>query len=65
MKIGILGTGMVVEAPGTKLEQLGHQVRMGSRTANNESPTNRVPIRHFPCGQLAICDATDTLRPGV
>lgn len=37
MKIGILGTGMVGEALGTKLAQLGHQVKMGSRTANNEN----------------------------
>ena len=37
MKIGILGTGMVGEALGTKLVQLGHDVKMGSRTANNES----------------------------
>src|SRR3974377_1929802 len=37
MKIGILGTGMVGEALGTKFVQLGHQVKMGSRTANNES----------------------------
>jgi predicted dinucleotide-binding enzyme len=37
MKIGILGTGMVGESLGTKFVQLGHQVKMGSRTANNES----------------------------
>jgi predicted dinucleotide-binding enzyme len=39
MKIGILGTGMVGEALGTKFSQLGHQVKMGSRTANNEAAT--------------------------
>jgi 8-hydroxy-5-deazaflavin:NADPH oxidoreductase len=37
MNIGILGTGMVGEALGAKLVQLGHQVNMGSRTANNEN----------------------------
>jgi predicted dinucleotide-binding enzyme len=37
MKIGILGTGMVGETIGTKFVQLGHQVKMGSRTVNNES----------------------------
>ena len=37
MKIGILGTGMVGNALGTKLVQGGHEVTMGSRTANNES----------------------------
>lgn len=36
MKIGILGTGMVGEAIGTKLTLLGHQVKMGSRTKTNE-----------------------------
>lgn len=36
MKIGILGTGMVGETVGGKLVALGHEVRMGSRTANNE-----------------------------
>ena len=36
MKIGILGTGMVGQAIGSKLIQLGHEVKMGSRSANNE-----------------------------
>jgi 8-hydroxy-5-deazaflavin:NADPH oxidoreductase len=36
MKIGVLGTGMVGAAIGGKLVQLGHEVRMGSRTAGNE-----------------------------
>lgn len=36
MNIGVLGTGMVGDAIGTKLVQLGHNVKMGSRTANNE-----------------------------
>ena len=35
MKIGILGTGMVGSAIGTKLVQLDHEVKMGSRTADN------------------------------
>jgi 8-hydroxy-5-deazaflavin:NADPH oxidoreductase len=35
MKIGVLGTGMVGEAIASKLVTLGHQVSMGSRTANN------------------------------
>jgi predicted dinucleotide-binding enzyme len=37
MKIGILGTGMVGNALGTKLVQLGHQIMMGSRTANSDA----------------------------
>lgn len=35
MKIGVLGTGIVGNTIGTKLIQLGHQVKMGSRTADN------------------------------
>ena len=36
MKLGVLGTGMVGNAIGTKLVALGHDVKMGSRTATNE-----------------------------
>jgi 8-hydroxy-5-deazaflavin:NADPH oxidoreductase len=36
MQIGILGTGMVGSAIGTKLVELGHEVRMGAREAPNE-----------------------------
>jgi 8-hydroxy-5-deazaflavin:NADPH oxidoreductase len=36
MKIAVLGTGMVGEAIGSKLIELGHLVMMGSRTSNNE-----------------------------
>ena len=37
MKIAVLGTGMVGNALGTRLVQKGHEVTMGSRTANNEA----------------------------
>src|SRR4029434_9837390 len=37
MKIAVLGTGMVGNAIATKLVQLGHQIMMGSRTANSEA----------------------------
>lgn len=36
MKIGLMGTGMVGSAIGTKLVELGHDVKMGSRTGDNE-----------------------------
>jgi predicted dinucleotide-binding enzyme len=36
MKIGVLGTGMVGVAIGKKLAALGHEVKMGSREANND-----------------------------
>ena len=35
MRIGVLGTGMVGKAIGSRLVGLGHEVRMGSRTAEN------------------------------
>jgi 8-hydroxy-5-deazaflavin:NADPH oxidoreductase len=37
MKIAILGTGMVGNALGTRLVEKGHDVTMGSRSANNEA----------------------------
>ncbi len=36
MKIAVLGTGNVGETIGNKLIELGHQVKMGSRSATNE-----------------------------
>jgi predicted dinucleotide-binding enzyme len=35
MRIGILGTGVVGQTLGSKLVKLGHEVKMGSRTASN------------------------------
>ncbi len=37
MNIGVLGTGAVGQTIGTRLIDLGHHVRMGSRTADNVS----------------------------
>ncbi|HEX8825775.1 MAG TPA: NAD(P)-binding domain-containing protein [Archangium sp.] len=39
MKISVLGTGMVGETIASKLVELGHEVKMGSRSANNEKAT--------------------------
>jgi predicted dinucleotide-binding enzyme len=36
MKIAVLGTGVVGETIGSKLIELGHSVKMGSRSADNE-----------------------------
>jgi predicted dinucleotide-binding enzyme len=47
MKIGVLGTGMVGEAIGTKLLELGHEVKLGSRSAGNEKAlawVNKNPV---------------------
>lgn len=37
MQVGVLGTGMVGKALGTKLVTLGHDVMMGSRTRDNST----------------------------
>jgi hypothetical protein len=37
MRIGVLGTGVVGRTIGSKLASLGHEVRMGSRTAGGEA----------------------------
>src|SRR5206468_11270488 len=37
MKIAVLGTGIVGNALATKLVQIGNEVTMGSRSANNEA----------------------------
>jgi 8-hydroxy-5-deazaflavin:NADPH oxidoreductase len=42
MRIGVLGTGMVGRALGTKLVDVGHEVRMGSRGAGNPRATEWV-----------------------
>lgn len=39
MRIGILGTGVVGQTIGTKLVQLGHEVKLGARSATNEKAT--------------------------
>jgi predicted dinucleotide-binding enzyme len=57
MKIGILGTGMVGETLGTKFVQLGHQVRMGSRTANNENAAKWVSAAGTNASQGTFADA--------
>jgi len=36
MKLAVLGTGMVGNTVASKLVQLGHEVKMGSRTSGNE-----------------------------
>ena len=57
MKIGILGTGMVGKTIGTKLVQLGHSVKMGSRTANNEKAAEWVKASGANASQGTFADA--------
>jgi predicted dinucleotide-binding enzyme len=57
MKIGILGTGMVGETLGTRFVQLGHEVKMGSRTANNENAAKWVKTSGTNASQGTFADA--------
>ncbi len=42
MGIGMLGTGVVGQTLGSKLIEVGHEVRMGSRDAANEKASEWV-----------------------
>jgi len=57
MKIGILGTGIVGKTIGTKLVQLGHDVKMGSRTANNEKASEWVKASGANASQGTFAEA--------
>ncbi len=57
MKIGILGTGLVGQTLGSKLVQLGHEVKMGSRTQNNENATQWVKQNGGQASQGTFADA--------
>lgn len=57
MKIGVLGTGMVGKAISTKLVQLGHSVKMGSRTTNNEKAAEWVKASGANASQGTFADA--------
>ncbi len=57
MKIGVLGTGMVGNAIGTKLVQLGHEVKMGARAANNDKAVAWVKAGGAGASQGTFADA--------
>ncbi len=57
MKIGVLGTGVVGNTIGTKLVQLGHQVKLGSRTANNPKAAEWVQQNGKSASQGTFADA--------
>lgn len=57
MKIAVLGTGVVGETIATKLVQLGHEVMMGSRTANNEKAAAWVKKAGKGASQGTFADA--------
>ncbi|HVE82090.1 MAG TPA: NAD(P)-binding domain-containing protein, partial [Myxococcales bacterium] len=57
MKIAVFGTGMVGETIASKLVQLGHDVVMGSRTANNEKAAAWVKKAGKGASQGTFADA--------
>ncbi|HVG57950.1 MAG TPA: NAD(P)-binding domain-containing protein [Hyalangium sp.] len=57
MKIGIFGTGMVGATIGSKLVSLGHEVKMGSRTANNDKAVAWVKAAGAKASQGTFTDA--------
>ena len=57
MKIGVFGTGMVGNAIATKLVQVGHDVRMGSRSAGNEKAVAWVKTAGARASEGTFADA--------
>lgn len=57
MKVAVLGTGMVGKTIGSKLVQLGHEVKMGSRQANNTKATDWVSSAGMGASQGTFEDA--------
>lgn len=57
MRIGVLGTGMVGRSIATKLVELGHEVMVGSRTADNESAAEWVAASGSGASQGTFADA--------
>ncbi|MDB5047980.1 MAG: hypothetical protein JWO30_1051 [Fibrobacteres bacterium] len=57
MNIAILGTGIVGTTIGGRLIQLGHKVRMGSRTAGNEKAVAWVKTAGANASQGTFADA--------
>lgn len=57
MKIAVLGTGMVGDTVGGKLVALGHEVKMGSRSATNEKAAAWVKKAGAKASQGTFADA--------
>lgn len=57
MNIAILGTGIVGNTIGSKMIQLGHKVRMGSRAAGNEKAVAWVKAAGANASQGTFADA--------
>jgi predicted dinucleotide-binding enzyme len=59
MRIGVLGTGMVGQTIASKLVGLGHEVRMGSRTAGNEKAAEWVEAAGGNASQGTFAEAAE------
>jgi predicted dinucleotide-binding enzyme len=59
MRVGVLGTGMVGEAIGSRLVELGHEVRMGSREAGNEKATEWAEAAGDGASEGSFADAAE------
>jgi predicted dinucleotide-binding enzyme len=57
MKIAVLGTGTVGDTIGSRLIELGHEVKMGSRTADNEKAKGFVLKNGQKAGAGTFADA--------
>jgi 8-hydroxy-5-deazaflavin:NADPH oxidoreductase len=57
MRFGVLGTGMVGQALGGKLVELGHEVMLGSRQAGNEKATAWASAAGHGAGEGSFADA--------
>ena len=57
LRIGIFGTGSVGSAVASRLVELGHEVRMGSRTAHNEAATEWAEAAGEPATHGTFADA--------
>lgn len=57
MKYAVLGTGMVGHTLATKLIALGHEVRMGARSANNEKAAAWAQANGALAGNATFADA--------
>jgi hypothetical protein len=57
MKIAVFGTGMVGKVIASRLVQLGHEVKMGSRSATNEKAAEWVAANGKNASQGTFADA--------
>ncbi len=57
MKFGVIGTGMVGKTLASKLTSLGHEVKMGSRSASNEAAAAWVKQAGKGASQGTFADA--------